>query len=63
MRRYKLSAATLARHNNNLGKRPMNEQDLIKHSQEIYPHADIPLAGENCGFEVKVNGPAELRQG
>lgn len=41
----------------------MNEQDLIKRIQEISPHADIPIAGESRGFEVKVTSPAELQQG
>ena len=39
----------------------MNEQDPIKRIRDICPDTDI--AGEGCGFEVKVSTPAGLRQG
>ncbi|MES9991463.1 MAG: BolA/IbaG family iron-sulfur metabolism protein [Candidatus Thiodiazotropha sp.] len=36
----------------------MNEQDLINRIQELYPDAEISVAGENCSFEVNVTTPA-----
>ena len=36
----------------------MNENDLINRIKEIYPDAEISVAGENCSFEVNVTSPA-----
>ncbi len=36
----------------------MNEQELIKRIQNLYPDADIQVAGESCSFEVNVTTPA-----
>jgi acid stress-induced BolA-like protein IbaG/YrbA len=36
----------------------MNEQDLISRIRELYPDADVSVAGENCSFEVNVTSPA-----
>jgi acid stress-induced BolA-like protein IbaG/YrbA len=36
----------------------MNEQQLITRIKEIYPDAEISVAGENCSFEVHITTPA-----
>ena len=36
----------------------MNEQELIKRIQGIYPDAEISVSGESCSFEVNVTTPA-----
>jgi acid stress-induced BolA-like protein IbaG/YrbA len=36
----------------------MNEQDLITRIKDLYPDAEISVAGESCSFEVNVTTPA-----
>lgn len=36
----------------------MNEQELMSRIKELYPDAEITVAGENCSFEVNVTSPA-----
>ena len=36
----------------------MNEQELIKRIQDVYPDAQISVSGESCSFEVNVTTPA-----
>ena len=36
----------------------MNEHDLIARIKDLYPDAEVSVAGENCSFEVNVTTPA-----
>ncbi|MCU7843011.1 MAG: BolA/IbaG family iron-sulfur metabolism protein [Candidatus Thiodiazotropha sp. (ex Monitilora ramsayi)] len=36
----------------------MNEKELITRIKDLYPDAEITVAGENCSFEVNVTTPA-----
>lgn len=36
----------------------MNDQDLINRIKQLYPDAEITVAGESCSFEVNVTTPA-----
>ncbi|MCG8016527.1 MAG: BolA/IbaG family iron-sulfur metabolism protein [Candidatus Thiodiazotropha sp. 'RUGA'] len=36
----------------------MNEQDLMHRIKQLYPDAEISVAGESCSFEVNVTTPA-----
>ncbi len=36
----------------------MTEDELISRIKDLYPDADISVAGENCSFEVNITTPA-----
>ncbi|MCU7810868.1 MAG: BolA/IbaG family iron-sulfur metabolism protein [Candidatus Thiodiazotropha sp. (ex Notomyrtea botanica)] len=36
----------------------MNEKELTTRIKDLYPDAEITVAGENCSFEVNVITPA-----
>jgi acid stress-induced BolA-like protein IbaG/YrbA len=36
----------------------MTEDELISRIKDLYPDAEISVAGENCSFEVNITTPA-----